>query len=87
MNAGIGYRFADFQGLKQPEIRANFFNILDSLDLVGVNGIQNNALETFSTDGRRVTTVVNNANQAAVGTPSYFLGQPFSFLITLRAGL
>jgi len=78
LDMSVGYRFKDIAQLKQPEIKLSLFNVLNSRDLTGVSGFQNNA---------KATTGVNGGTINASGTPSYYLGQDFSFMVTLRAGL
>jgi len=77
LNASIGYRFADLAYLKQPEIKLNLFNVTNEKQLVGIFSQQNNAKDT---------TGVNGGTIKASGTPSYYLGQDFSAMVTLRAG-
>ncbi len=77
LNMNVGYRFADFEALKKPEIKLNLFNVLNDRQLVGVNSITNNAKTATTVNGLTV-------NPSA---PNYFLGQDFSFMVTLRAGL
>jgi iron complex outermembrane recepter protein len=77
LNAGIGYRFSDIAQLKQPEIKINFYNILNSRQLTGVNSVQQNTLPTTGILGSSI----------AGSSANYYQGQDFSFLVTLRAGL
>ncbi|MGO4682669.1 TonB-dependent receptor [Hyphomicrobium sp. 2TAF46] len=78
LDASIGYRFDDIAQLKQPEIKLSLFNLLNSSDLTGVNSFQTNASQT---------TGVNGGTIKAASAPTYYLGQDFSFMVTLRAGL
>jgi iron complex outermembrane receptor protein len=77
MDAAIGYRFSDTAGFKQPEIKLNFFNILNTRDLTGVNSYTLNAQDTIGVLGGTI----------AKSTPNYYMGQDFSFMLTLRTGL
>jgi iron complex outermembrane recepter protein len=77
MDAAVGYRFPDVAGFKQPEIKLNFFNILNTRDLTGVNSYQLNAQDTIGVLGGTI----------AKSTPNYYMGQDFSFMLTLRTGL
>ncbi len=77
LNASIGYRFSDVGYMKAPEIKLSLFNVLDSRQLTGVYGEQNNA---------QATTGVNGNAIKASGTPTYYLGQDFSALVTFRSG-
>jgi iron complex outermembrane receptor protein len=77
LNASIGYRFSDIGYMKAPEVKLSLFNVLDSHQLTGVYGEQNNA---------KATTGVNGNAIKASGTPTYYLGQDFSALVTFRSG-
>lgn len=77
LNASIGYRFDDVGYMKAPEIKLSLFNVLNSNQLTGVYSEKNNA---------QATTGVNGNAIKASGTPTYYLGQDFSALVTLRAG-
>lgn len=74
LDASVGYRFSDFGSFKKPEIKLSMFNVLDARQLTGVNSITNNAVATTGLNGNTI-----NASQ-----PNYFLGQDFSFVVTMR---
>lgn len=80
LDAALGYRFADVGYMKQPEIKLSLFNLLDSEDLTGVAGIQNNAKATTGINGG---TISGNTGNFA---PTYYVGQGFSYLLTFRSG-
>lgn len=77
VDAGVGYRFSDIGFMKQPEIKLNLYNLANARQLVGVNSIQANAVQT---------TGVNNGTISPSGTPNYFLGEDFSAVLTFRSG-
>ncbi|MBT3072188.1 TonB-dependent receptor [Rhodomicrobium sp. Az07] len=81
VDAMIGYRFDDFGWLKRPEIKLNVYNIFNTSDLTGVNGIKNNAKETKGVNGAII------AAPSASQMPTYYLGQDASFLVTFSTGL
>ena len=76
INAVVGYRFNDYQGLKRPEVRLNLSNLTDQKVLTGASSIQNNRLTQYGTNGARVSG----------GTPSYYVNQGFAAIITLSSG-
>ena len=77
LNAGIGYRFSDIGWAKQPEIKLNLFNVLNSKTLVGINGIQSNAQQQTGQNGNVIR---------ASGSPTYYAGQGFAGLVSMKVG-
>lgn len=77
MDFSIGYRFDDLWGMKSPELKLSLFNILDSRQLTGVYSITNNANATTTLHGYT----------ASGSSPTYYLGQDISGLVTFRVGL
>ncbi|MFA5901937.1 MAG: TonB-dependent receptor, partial [Hyphomicrobium sp.] len=80
LDAAIGYRFGDIGYMKQPEVKLSLFNVLDSVDLVGVSGVQNNAKVATGVNGG---TIAGNTGNFA---PTYYVGQDFSALVTFKTG-
>lgn len=76
LNASIGYRFDDIGYMKAPEIKLSLFNVLNSRQLTGVYSETNNAKATTGVNG---TTISGSS-------PTYYLGQDFSAMVSLRAG-
>jgi iron complex outermembrane recepter protein len=76
LDGSVGLRFADVGYAKAPEIKISLFNILDARQLTGVAGTANNALRAQGVNGGTI-------NGSA---PSYYQGQGFSGLVTVRAG-
>ena len=77
LNAGIGYRFSDIGWAKQPEFKLNFFNLTNAKSLVGINGIQANAI---------AKTGVNGNTIAASGSPTYYAGEGFAAMASMKVG-
>ncbi len=76
-DASIGYRFSDFSYAKAPEIKLNISNLFNVRQLTGVSGVQTNAKSVKGTNGGTIN---------ASGTPSYYMGEGFAAILTLRAG-
>lgn len=76
LNATLGYRFDDVGYVKKPEIQLNLSNLLDSRDLTGVSGITNAASTTAGVNGTNISG----------SAPTYYVGQGFSAMLTLKAG-
>jgi iron complex outermembrane receptor protein len=81
IDAGIGYRFADVAlgetgKIKAPELKLNFYNLLDARQLTGVNSVQANAKDT---------TGVNGGTIKASGTPNYYQGEGFAVMVTFKS--
>ncbi|MDH7794498.1 MULTISPECIES: TonB-dependent receptor [unclassified Beijerinckia] len=74
MHAGFGYRFDDFLGVKKPEIKVNLYNLFDRRTLVGVNGVQTNALATRGVNGGIISG----------SAPTYYQGQGFAASLTMQ---
>ena len=77
VDAGIGYRFDKIGFANQPELKINFYNILNAKSLIGVSGVQNNAL---------ATTGVNGNTIAASSAPTYYAGQGFAAIASFKVG-
>ena len=77
VDAAIGYRFSKIGFANQPEFKINFFNILNARNLVGVSGIQSNATAQTSLAGNTI---------AASGNPTYYLGQGFAAMASMKVG-
>lgn len=73
-DAMVGYRFDDIGPVKAPEIRLNLFNLTNARQLIGVNGVQSNAL----------TTTGVNGNPIAGATPNYIQGEGFAAIGSVR---
>lgn len=76
LNASIGYRFDNIGYMKAPEIKLSLFNVLNSHQLTGVYSETNNAKATTGVNG---TTISGSS-------PTYYLGQDFSLMVSLRSG-
>lgn len=76
VDTSIGYRFANYGIAKSPEIKLNIFNLFNVRSLTGVNGVQANALPTKGVKGGTV---------ASSGSPSYYMGEGFAAIVTLKA--
>lgn len=74
-NTSIGYRFSDYGFAKSPEIKLNIYNLFNVRSLTGVSGVQSNALPTKGVKGGTI---------ASSGTPSYYMGEGFAAIVTLR---
>ena len=72
----IGYRFDNVGFLKAPEVKLNLFNVRNTNQLTGVNGITNNAL---------VTQGLNTGANVNGSAPTYFQGQGFSALLNFSS--
>jgi iron complex outermembrane recepter protein len=70
LDAMIGYRFSNVGYLKAPEVKLNLSNVLNTLNQTGVNGVTNNAVTT---------------NGVSASAPSYYVGQPFSAMLTFSS--
>ena len=77
VDASIGYRFDDFGVAKAPEIKLNIHNLFNTRALTGVSGVQTNAVATRGVKGGTI---------ASGGTPTYYMGEGFAAIVTLRAG-
>ncbi len=77
VDASVGYRFDDLWGMKKPEIKLSLFNILNARELTGVYGIQNNAQSTTGVNGNKISGFA----------PTYYMGEPISFMLTFRVGM
>ena len=75
-DATIGYHLPDFAFVKAPKIQLNVFNIFNNKYLSGIAGPQTNAK---ATTGIRGTTI------GASSAPSYYIGAPAAFLVTLSS--
>ena len=77
VDGAIGYRFSKIGFANQPEFKINLYNILNAKSLVGVAGVQNNALATVGVNGNTI---------AASGTPTYYAGQGFAAIASFKVG-
>ena len=76
LNAGFGYRFQDYAGLKAPTLRLNLNNLLDQHVLTGAFSPTANAQRQTGNTG----IAINGS------APSYYVSQGFSVFATLSAG-
>ena len=81
VNAAIGYRFADIAlgdtaKIKAPELKLNFYNLLDERQLTGVYGVQTNAVATTGTNGGTI---------AKSSAPTYYQGEGFAVMLTFKS--
>ena len=76
LNAGFGYRFQDYLGMKAPTLRVNLNNLLDQHVLTGA----------FSPNANAQTKVGNNGVAVSGSAPSYYVSQGFSMFVTMSAG-
>jgi iron complex outermembrane receptor protein len=76
LNGSLGYRFDTIGFIKKPQFTLNMTNLTDEKQLVGIQGVTPNALETRSTDG---TTLIPASN------PTYTVGGGFGITASLSA--
>jgi iron complex outermembrane receptor protein len=78
LDAAIGYRFGTIAGLKDPEFKINFMNLMNRKDLSGISGVQSNALATTGLNGSTIS--------ASSSSPTYYQSQGFAFLASFKVG-
>ncbi len=77
LDAVIGYRFADFAGVKKPELKINFHNLLDRRTLTGVQSVQTNAFASRGLNGTNI----------AGSSPLFYQGEGFAAFVTFSGAL
>ena len=77
VDAAIGYRFDKVGFANKPEFKINFYNVLNSRQLIGVSSVQLNALQTAGVNGNQIK---------ASGTPYYYVGQGFAAMASFKVG-
>lgn len=77
VDTSIGYRFSDYGAAKAPEIKLNIYNLFNTRSLTGVNGVQTNAQTTRGVKGGTI---------AAASAPTYYMGEGFAAIASLKVG-
>ncbi|NPD67188.1 TonB-dependent receptor [Lichenicola cladoniae] len=76
MGAAVGVRLPDIGPAKTPTLQLNLVNLTDNKFLSGINSVSTNALSTV---GKFGTTIGGSA-------PSYFIGEGFAAIATVKVG-